>query len=53
MKCFQQIIKYVSDKAGTNCIQSQIQELNTILTKKNVGLLLNERLVNLPMQLVP
>mmetsp|Transcript_28403 Transcript_28403/g.27355 ORF Transcript_28403/g.27355 Transcript_28403/m.27355 type:complete len:96 (+) Transcript_28403:40-327(+) len=35
------------------CTENQIQEMDQILTKKNVGLLLNERLINLPLKLVP
>ncbi|CDW91073.1 UNKNOWN [Stylonychia lemnae] len=53
-KCFQQIIDYVTEKANKHCNDKQKDQLTTILNKKNAGILLNERLINLPfMELVP
>ncbi|RLN66608.1 hypothetical protein BBP00_00002108 [Phytophthora kernoviae] len=45
----QQILQYVTKK----CPNSELPRLQQILNTKNVGLVLNERMVNLPYQLVP
>lgn len=50
---FQQIIDYVLAKASKHCNERQRENIETIMTKSNVGLLLNERLINLPYVLVP
>ena len=54
-KCFQQIISYVCDKATRYCNDRQREQFEAILKsgKNNVGLLLNERMINLPYVLVP
>lgn len=54
-KCLQQIVKYVLDKATKHCNPRQKETFETILSGKgtNVGLLLNERMINLPYILVP
>ncbi|CAH0474968.1 unnamed protein product [Peronospora belbahrii] len=44
-----QIVQYVTKK----CPNSDLPNLQHILNTKNVGLVLNERMVNLPYQLVP
>eukprot|EP00347_Sterkiella_histriomuscorum_P017446 403349340 len=49
-QCFQQIIKYAVEKAEKYCNDKQRQIVENILLKKNCGLLLNERMVNLPFQ---
>lgn len=55
--CFKQIIKYVLDKANKYQNERQREQWQTILKEgkggSNVGLLLNERFVNLPYILVP
>jgi len=44
----------VKEKAQRYCNAKQIETVESILNKKNVGLYLNERLINLPiMELVP
>uniref|UniRef100_K3X197 Protein BCP1 n=1 Tax=Globisporangium ultimum (strain ATCC 200006 / CBS 805.95 / DAOM BR144) TaxID=431595 RepID=K3X197_GLOUD len=45
----QQILQYVTKK----CPGDDLQRFQTILNSKSVGLLVNERMVNLPYQLVP
>ncbi|CAI5709472.1 unnamed protein product [Peronospora effusa] len=45
----QQVVQYVTKK----CPNSDLPKLQQILNTKNVGLVLNERMVNLPYQLVP
>lgn len=45
----QQILQYVTKK----CPSTELSKLQQILNTKNVGLVLNERMVNLPYQLVP
>ncbi|KAG6977675.1 hypothetical protein JG688_00000113 [Phytophthora aleatoria] len=45
----QQVLQYVTKK----CPSAELPKLQQILNTKNVGLLLNERMVNLPYQLVP
>uniref|UniRef100_M4BTF8 BCCIP family protein n=1 Tax=Hyaloperonospora arabidopsidis (strain Emoy2) TaxID=559515 RepID=M4BTF8_HYAAE len=45
----QQIVQYVTKK----CSSADLPKLQQILCTKNVGLVLNERMVNLPYQLVP
>ncbi|ETL93924.1 hypothetical protein F442_08311 [Phytophthora nicotianae P10297] len=45
----QQILQYVTKK----CPSAELPKLQQILNTKNVGLVLNERMVNLPYQLVP
>ncbi|CAI5725488.1 unnamed protein product [Hyaloperonospora brassicae] len=45
----QQIVQYVTKK----CPSADLSKLQQILRTKNVGLVLNERMVNLPYQLVP
>ncbi|RLN59992.1 hypothetical protein BBJ28_00001362 [Nothophytophthora sp. Chile5] len=45
----QQILQYVTKK----CPSAELPRLQQILSTKNVGLVLNERMVNLPYQLVP
>ncbi|KAF4324068.1 hypothetical protein BBO99_00002313 [Phytophthora kernoviae] len=45
----QQILQYVTKK----CPNAELPRLQQILNTKNVGLVLNERMVNLPYQLVP
>lgn len=54
-KYFQQIINYVCDKAAKYCNDRQREQFESILKsgKTNVGLLLNERMINLPYVLVP
>ena len=41
------------DKSKTYCNRKQREDVEDILKFKNVGLLLNERLINLPFELVP
>lgn len=44
----------MKEKAQRYCNAKQIETVESILNKKNVGLYLNERLINLPiMELVP
>ncbi|TNV78286.1 hypothetical protein FGO68_gene12590 [Halteria grandinella] len=50
---FQQIIDYVLAKASKHCNEKQKETFTEVLGKQNVGLLLNERLINLPYILVP
>ncbi|KAG3120186.1 hypothetical protein PI124_g1043 [Phytophthora idaei] len=45
----QQVLQYVTKK----CPSAELPKLQQILNTKNVGLVLNERMVNLPYQLVP
>ncbi|OWZ18884.1 BCCIP family protein [Phytophthora megakarya] len=45
----QQVLQYVTKK----CPSADASKLQQILNTKNVGLVLNERMVNLPYQLVP
>jgi protein BCP1 len=45
----QQVVHYVTKK----CPAAELPRLQQILSTKNVGLVLNERMVNLPYQLVP
>ncbi|POM75032.1 BCCIP family protein, partial [Phytophthora palmivora] len=45
----QQVLQYVTKK----CPSADLPKLQQILNSKNVGLVLNERMVNLPYQLVP
>ncbi|GMF21457.1 unnamed protein product [Phytophthora fragariaefolia] len=45
----QQVLQYVTKK----CPNADLPKLQQILNTKNVGLVLNERMVNLPYQLVP
>ncbi|KAG7386402.1 hypothetical protein PHYPSEUDO_000331 [Phytophthora pseudosyringae] len=45
----QQVLQYVTKK----CPSAELPKLQQILKTKNVGLVLNERMVNLPYQLVP
>ncbi len=54
-KSFQQIVSYVCEKAAKYCNDRQREQFETILNSKssNVGLLLNERMINLPYVLVP
>ena len=46
-----QIFNYVLSKADQYCKQGS--EFKSILTTKNVGLLITERLINLPSEIVP
>ncbi|TDH68219.1 hypothetical protein CCR75_004489 [Bremia lactucae] len=46
---FQQILQYVTKK----CPITELPKLQHILSTKNVGLLINERMINLPYQLIP
>ncbi|KAE8894326.1 hypothetical protein PF005_g2643 [Phytophthora fragariae] len=48
-KSVQQVLQYVTKK----CPSAELPKLQQILNAKNVGLVLNERMVNLPYQLVP
>ena len=55
-KCFQQILKYVTDKAAKFCNEKQKEQIEAILRPgkaNNVGILMNERLINLPFEIVP
>ena len=48
------IYKYVMTKAETHCTpEHKLKELKNILGKKNVGLLVNERLINMPTSIAP
>lgn len=50
VQCFQQIVKYVLDKSEKYCTERQKEQLENALLKKNCGILVNERLINLPFQ---
>jgi BCCIP len=52
-KFLNQIIDYVNSKAKKYCPKNKIEAFQTILKTKNVGLLLAERVVNLPVDIVP
>jgi len=52
-RAFDQVLQYVLAKAGKHCNERQRELFEGILAKPNVGLLLNERLINLPYELVP
>ena len=40
-------------KATKHCNKGQLQEFKRVLETKNVGLLMAERMINLPAQIVP
>jgi hypothetical protein len=46
-------LDYVKAKAEKYCPKGKVEELNRILSSKNVGLLLAERVINLPVEIVP
>lgn len=52
-KFLSQILDYVNEKAKKYCAKARLSTLQTILGSKNVGLLMAERVVNLPVDLVP
>lgn len=47
----QQITSYCLKKADAYC--SQAAQFKTILTSKNVGVLITERFINLPSEVIP
>jgi protein BCP1 len=48
-----QIHEYLLEKASENLSESQLEKLQNLINSNNVGLLINERYVNLPPALVP
>lgn len=52
-KFMTQILDYVNAKAKKYCPKNKLETFQSILKTKNVGLLLAERVVNLPVDIVP
>ena len=48
-----QIYQYVSQKCDKHAPKATQEQFRNILGKQNVGLLLTERLINLPSEVVP
>jgi hypothetical protein len=48
-----QILDYVKAQTTKYCSKGKVEELTQILSTKNVGLLLAERVINLPSEIVP